>query len=86
MPNPDSTRHYRVGKISTRWKFQINRVGSYRFSGVNWSVSSFPIHWFLAEIWPDLMRVRRDSFGFMRIWPRFGQVGVRLTGFLAEFK
>ena len=34
----------------TRLKFQIKRVGSYRFSGVNRSVSGFPIHWFLAEI------------------------------------
>ena len=41
----------------TRRKFQINQVGSYRFSSVNRSVLGSLIHWFLAEIWPDLKRV-----------------------------
>ena len=86
VPNPDSTRHYRVRKISTHWKFQINQVGSYWFSGVNQLVSGFSICRFLAEIWLDLTRVKRDSFGSMKIWPRFGRVGVRLTGVLAELE
>ena len=80
----------------TRMKFQINWVRSYRFSGVNQSVLGFPIlpdfDRNLAEsrqIWLDLMRFGRYSFGSMEIQPRFkniDRVRVGLTRVLAEFE
>ena len=96
VPNPDSTRHYRVGKISTR-----NRpTGSFRSPGRVASVFGCKSVGFgfsdslvfgrnlagSCQIWPDLTRVGRDSFGSMKIWLRFGWVGVGLTGVLVEFE